>query len=112
MRRISLFLLIVVVWLSAQAHAASRVDPAFHFRTLRTRHFVIYFHQGEERLASRLAAIAEGVWSQVGSALGVNAPGLTHVILADQSEIANGYATPLPYNTIFVTAAPPPGADP
>jgi Tol biopolymer transport system component len=111
MRRISFFLLVAMVWLSAHAHAASRVDPALHFRTLRTRHFVIYFHQGEDRLASRLAAIAEGVWSQVGSALGVNAPRLTHVILADQSEIANGYATPLPYNTIFVTAAPPPGAD-
>src|SRR5262245_9200490 len=96
-RRISL-LLIAVVWVSTRAHAASVVDPALHFRTLRTRHFAIYFHQGEDHLASRLAAIAEGVWVQVGSALGVTAPPFTHVILADQSDLANGYATPLPYN--------------
>src|SRR5262245_29138329 len=96
---------------AARADAASLLDPAFHFRTLTTEHFVIYFHQDEDHLAARLAAIAEDVWPQVGRALGVAAPRRTHVILADQSELANGWATPLPYNLIFVTAAAPPGSD-
>src|SRR5205823_7334411 len=47
----------------------------------------------------------------VGGAFGVDAPRLTHVVLADQSELANGWATPLPYNTIFITAAAPPGSE-
>jgi hypothetical protein len=32
-------------------------------------------------------------------------------VLADQAELANGYATPLPYDTVVVTAAWPPGVD-
>ncbi|MBI4485869.1 MAG: hypothetical protein HY655_07650, partial [Acidobacteria bacterium] len=39
--------------------AASLVDPALRFRTLPTEHFIVYFHQGEDRLAARLAVIAE-----------------------------------------------------
>jgi Tol biopolymer transport system component len=112
MRRISRFVVAVGLLLTAvRADAASRLDPAFHFRTLTTAHFIIYFHQGEDHLAARLAAIAEETWPRVGRALGVTAPRRTHVILADQSEIANGWATPLPYNLIFITAAAPPGSD-
>jgi Tol biopolymer transport system component len=112
MRQISRCLIAVAIVVAAvRANAASRLDPAFHFRTLTTEHFTIYFHQGEDHLAARLAAIAEETWPRVGRALGVMAPRRTHVILADQSEIANGWATPLPYNLIFVTAAAPPGSD-
>src|SRR5262245_26048229 len=112
--RFAIFRLVVaaaILLAGAAAHAASLLDPAFQFRTLTTEHFVIYFHQGEDHLAARLAAIAEEIWPQVGRALGVTAPRRTHVILADQSELANGWATPLPYNLIFVTAAAPPGSD-
>jgi WD40 repeat protein len=112
MRRISTLVIAVGVLVAAsRLDAASLLDPAFHFRTLTTPHFIIYFHQGEDHLAARLAAIAEEEWPRVGQALGVTAPRRTHVILADQSELANGWATPLPYNLIFVTAAAPPGSD-
>jgi hypothetical protein len=112
MRRISILAIYVaVVFVASPANAASLLDPAFHFRTLTTAHFIIYFHQGEDHLAARLAATAEEEWPRVGQALGVTAPRRTHVILADQSELANGWATPLPYNVIFITAAAPPGSD-
>src|SRR5580765_2897477 len=102
---------VVILMVAMCADAASLLDPAFNFRTLRTEHFIIYFHQGEDHLAGRLASIAEEEWPLVGRALGVTAPRRTHVILADQSELANGWATPLPYDLIFVTAAAPPGSD-
>ena len=35
---------------------------------------------------------------------GVTPPRRTHVVLADQTDLANGWATPLPYNTIVVNA--------
>src|SRR6185503_7788687 len=38
-------------------------------------------------------------------------PALTHVVLVDQTELANGSASPLPYDTIVVTAAWPAGSD-
>ena len=35
--------------------SAGRVDPRLHFRRIRTAHFTIYFHQGGDALAARLA---------------------------------------------------------
>ena len=93
------------------AGAAGFVDPALHFRTLATPHFIIYFHQGEETSARRLAVIAEDTWQALARPLAVQPPALTHVILADQTELANGWAIPVPYNTIFITATWPSGAE-
>src|SRR5206468_627034 len=72
---------------------------------------IIYFHQGEDRLAARLAVIAEETWRAIGRPLGTSPPALTHVVLVDQTELANGLATPIPYNTIVVTAAWPAGSE-
>jgi WD40 repeat protein len=91
--------------------AASLVDPALHFKTLRTAHFVIYFHQGEAAIADRLATIAEDTWRQLQQPLGTLPPRRTHVILVDQTEAANGFATPVPYDTVLVTAVWPAGSD-
>ena len=99
-----------VLLVATQLHAATLFDPALRFRTLTTEHFVIYFHQGEAALASRLAVIAEDTWRALQRPLGV-VPSRTHVVLADQTEFANGYATPLPRNTIVIYAVWPAGSD-
>jgi hypothetical protein len=102
--------LLVVLW-TVPLDGAARYDPALRFRTLTTEHFVVYFHQGEERLAARLAAIAEETWTNLRPSLGLSVQKRTHVVLVDQSELANGSAFPLPYNTIVVTAASPAGSE-
>jgi hypothetical protein len=91
--------------------AAGPVDPALRFRQLRTAHFTIYFHAGEESLAGRLASIVEEVRLEVGAAFQTAPPGMTHVILTDQSEVANGWATPIPRDTVFLYATAPSGAE-
>lgn len=96
---------------AARAVSAAPIDPILRFQTIETRHFSIHFHQGEERLAQRLATIAEDVWQKVGDAFHVVAPARTQVIIANQSELAAGWATPLPYNTIYVSASAPSGAE-
>ena len=95
---------------AAPARCASLFDPALKFRALPTEHFVIYFHQGEDRLAQRLARIAEDAWRALQRPLGVTPPRMTRVVLADQTEIFNGYATPLPYDTIVIYPVTPSGA--
>jgi hypothetical protein len=102
--------LVVVQAGSSHGLAASTFDPAHRFRTLTTSHFVVYFHQGEDRLAARLATIAEDTWHTMRATLGAAPPDRTHVVLTDHTELANGSATPLPYNTIVVTAVWPGGA--
>jgi WD40-like Beta Propeller Repeat len=93
--------------LPALAAASTRYDPRLRFRTLSTPRFDIHFHQGEEALAQRLAVIAESVASSLDATLGP-ASGRVQVILVAQSDLSNGWATPLPYNTIEITAPAPP----
>ena len=97
-----------LVWLAAPASvsAATRYDPHLRFRTYRTAHFDIHAHQREEGLAQRLTAIAERVRSTFEPTLGVPR-GRVQVILVDQTDVANGWATPFPYDAIEVTAVPP-----
>jgi hypothetical protein len=88
------------------ALGTSRYDPALRFRTISTARFDIYFHQREEALAHRLAGFVEEVAAEVDDRLG--APrGRVHVILVDQTDQANGWATVFPYNLIELAAVPP-----
>src|SRR5262245_18752666 len=113
-QRLTITLLVSSVVLLAAAskvYGAAIVDPTYRFRTIHTDHFDIYFHQKEERLAERLSTIAEEVWHKLEARFGLSMPRNTHVVLADQTELSNGLATPLPYNTIVVTAAWPAGSE-
>jgi Tol biopolymer transport system component len=87
--------------------AASRFLPGLAFRVMRTPHFRVYYHRGEERQARALGAIAESVRATLSTRLGLPAPEMTHVLLVDQDDSSNGWATPLPYDTVMVTAAWP-----
>ena len=110
-RALALVVVLAVAGLGTRtASGSSLFDPKLRFRALPTEHFVIYFHQGEDRLAQRLARIAEDTWRALQQPLGVTPPRLTHVVLADQTELANGYATPLPYDTIVLYTVVPSGA--
>ncbi|MGH9141991.1 MAG: hypothetical protein ACRD2I_12745 [Vicinamibacterales bacterium] len=92
------------------ARGASLFDPALRFRVLPTEHFVIHFHQGEEPLAQRLARIAEETWRALERSLGLAPPRRTRIVLADQTELFNGYATPVPFNTVVLYAVTPSGS--
>ncbi len=102
-----LVLAAVILVLSVAAEAATRYDPRLRFSTISTRRFDIHFHQREETLARRLAAFVEAAAAEVDRSVGA-AVGRVQVILVDQNDLSNGWATPLPYNIIEISAAPPP----
>src|SRR5262245_53929114 len=102
--------LVLAVAIGRVDAAASLVDPLLRFRVLSTEHFLVYFHQGEDDLAGRLAAIAEDAWRAERATWG-RAPRLTHVLLLDQTDAANGWATPVPRDTVMITAAWPAGSE-
>jgi hypothetical protein len=95
-----------ILLLPVLAAASTRYDPRLRFRTLSTPRFDIHFHQGEEALAQRLAVIAESVATALDATLGPPS-GRVQVILVAQNDLSNGWATPLPYNTIEITAPAP-----
>lgn len=82
-------------------------DPAFHWRTLDTEHFQIHFHDGEEALAQRVAGTAERAHARLTPILGFAPRERTQVVVADDTDDANGMATPLPYDTIRLNGVPP-----
>ena len=95
-------LTLLVVFAAAPALAASRYDPRLRFRTIATPRFDIHFHQGEEEAARRLATVAEEVATTLDRTLGP-ASGRVHVVLVNQSDLPNGWATPVPYNLIEIS---------
>jgi Tol biopolymer transport system component len=109
MRRVLFAALLFLVVTPAVAASQTRYDPRLRFRSITTAHFVIHYHQGEEALAQRLAALAEDVHAELTVRMQHAPRGRTHVILVDQTDEPNGWATPVPYNMIEVTAAPPAG---
>jgi hypothetical protein len=108
MRLSQTLLVSVVILLPLAAHASDRYDPRLRFQTISTPRFDIHYHQGEEAQARRLAAIAETVAAKLDATLGPPS-GRVQVILVAQSDVANGWATPLPYNTIEIITTSPDG---
>ncbi len=96
-----------LVTLPSTATASERYDPRLRFKTTRTAHFDIHAHQGEETLARRIAVIAERVGARFELTLG-RPRGRVQVILVDQTDLSNGWATSFPYDAIEITATPPP----
>jgi hypothetical protein len=85
-----------------------RYDPRLEFRTFSVGRFDIHYHRGEEVLARRLATIVEEVAAEIDARFG--APrGRVGVVLVDQTDVSNGWATILPHNLIELTAVPPEG---
>ena len=57
------FLALALLLWATSGRASSLFDPIYRFRVLATKHFIIYYHQNEDRLAARLASIAEETWA-------------------------------------------------
>lgn len=92
--------------LSTTPAGAATYDPDLRWRTLRTEHFNIHFHQGIEALADEFSSMVEVVYDQMTEELQWELRGRVELTLIDRTDSANGFATTVPYNaiTIYVTA--------
>ena len=87
--------------------SATQFDPDLKWRTLETPNFYIHYHQEEEGISQRAANVAEEVHSRLVPLMGWEPSGRTHIVLVDNTDFANGLATPFPYNTIYIFIAAP-----
>jgi len=97
--------LLFVAFLAAAT--AARADPRFEWRTVETPHFEIHYHQGNARLAQKAARLAEESHRRLVPLLDHEPSERCQVIILDDTDFANGSATPLLYNTIHLFAPPP-----
>lgn len=104
MKRLSLSLSLTLTLFATSARAQQ--DPRLQWRTLETPHFRIHFYQDMERVARRVAVIAEHTVERLAVPLGWRQSQVTEVVLSDSTDDANGSATAVPFNTLrlFVTA--------
>lgn len=84
----------------------AQVKPNSDWRTIRTEHFYIHFTPELEVVARRAAVDAESAYVQLATHL--HPPrGPIDLVLSDDVDFSNGYATPLPSNRIVMYANPP-----
>ena len=85
---------------------AAQVDPRGDYRTVRTEHFRVHFAPAHEALARRAAAYAETAWKQFAGELTIpDTP--VELLVTDNVDVSNGFATPFPTNRITIFALPP-----
>ncbi|MDB4948690.1 MAG: WD40-like beta Propeller containing protein [Gemmatimonadetes bacterium] len=85
----------------------AQVPPDEHWVTLTTEHFRVHYPRGMDELGRRAAGRAERAWAQLAAGLVAPPRHRIDLVVADNQDASNGYATPLPTNRIVVFAHPP-----
>ena len=103
-----LILLAVFLGVLGRGAAFSAVlDIPFKFSTIETEHFKIHYHQGLYELAEKTASAAEGVYGPLTEEFRWSPAGKTNIVLVDDSDFLNAHSTVIPFNAIYIQAAPP-----
>jgi hypothetical protein len=90
----------------AAGAVSAQLPPNAHWRTLRTKHFRVHFTADVEEEARRAAVNAERAYAQLSTEL-VAPRGTIDLVMSDNVDYVNGYATPFPSNRIVLYAHPP-----
>lgn len=86
--------------------AQSQVDPRGTYRTFRTPHFRVHFRLSADSIARRAAIIAEDAYAALSREL-PTPDGPIELLLTDNLDLTNGYATVFPSNRIVIYLQPP-----
>ncbi|MDH5259244.1 MAG: hypothetical protein OEX07_14615, partial [Gammaproteobacteria bacterium] len=88
---------------------ASYADYAssFKWNTIETPHFLIHYHTGLQLPANEIADQAEDVHQEITAYFNWVPKEKTHIVVSDQSESPNGFASVFPNNRIELLMAPP-----
>lgn len=83
-----------------QETAVGQHIPAADWRTLETPHFMIHFPQAHQAQAQHLAKLAEQRHPDLSATFNWAPRDKTVIVISDDYDSANGWATPLPFNAI------------
>ena len=92
---------------SPALYAGIAHDPRLTWKSLRSAHFVVHFHDAEEPLARTTITIAERVHARLSREFKWIPGEPTDVILTDGVDLSNGYAQAFPANRITLYVSPP-----
>lgn len=106
----TLSLALAAVLLLAALPAAplgAQLPPDARWWSFDTPHFRVHYTEGLEPVARRAAERAERAYTEVAELLVRPPEGKVELLVADNVDYANGYATPFPTNRIVIYAQPP-----
>ncbi len=105
-RAATVLVLAAALAVATAAGPAAAGDPDRVWRTLESEHFVVHYYEPLEDVARRVAAVAERSHTVLVPVFGHEPREKTHVVLVDDTDGANGFASVIPRNqiTLFATA--------
>ncbi|NOQ90465.1 MAG: hypothetical protein GQ549_05925 [Gammaproteobacteria bacterium] len=83
------------------------VDPGLDWKTIESEHLYVHYADGNKTFAERALAIAEAAHSRLTKTFNWNPKEKTHVVLSDESDQPNGFASPIFFNYTVLFLAPP-----
>lgn len=89
------------------AAARAQIPPDARWSVIPTQHFRVHFTPGLEPLARRAAIRAEEAYADLSAALVRPPSGRVDLVVTDNVDFANGFATPFPRNRVVIFAHPP-----
>ncbi|MEN2998918.1 MAG: hypothetical protein ABDH28_07805 [Brevinematia bacterium] len=84
----------------------STFDPTRNWRKIETKYFCIYFSETSEKTASKLATVCDEVYEILSKEANVRFSYKFPVIVANQSDLPNGYYAPIPTPRIVIYTSP------
>lgn len=98
--------ILLVLFGLAPLQAAVFHQAGLDWRSLESEHFQVHFHDGLEGEARKLLAVAERVHTRLSDFLQWQPQGRTEIVLTDEYDVSNGYASPIPDNrmTLYLSA--------
>ena len=105
--RLHRIVLLLALLLAPATALNAQLPPNERWRTFDTPHFRIHYSEGLEPLARRAADRAERAYTEVAALLVRPPRGRIDLLVSDNVDYTNGYATPLPTNRVVIYANPP-----
>jgi hypothetical protein len=87
------------------------VDPGLDWKTIESEHIYVHYADGNKNFAEKALAISEEAHQRLTRELNWNPGEKTHVVLSDETDQPNGYASPIFFNHTVLYLAPPTSVD-
>lgn len=109
-RLLHFFLLLWIAITLSHSNEAQAMDPSLQWEQIETPHFIIVYDSKHHQLAELYARYAEQAFAVTSPAFGIW-PDKTVVLLNDDVDMANGFATGVPYSMVSLFPVLPTSLD-
>ena len=98
---------IFVFAIFAYSLTALAADPSLSWKTHESEHFLIHYPQKLQHFVSKVAHLSEKSHGELSKYFNWEPKKKTHVVLLDEVDQANGFASPIPNNSMTLYMQPP-----